>query len=354
MAAALVVAAARSCRGVVMASEFEVQAARARRRRDRTARALHVLGSDAALAVAGARADGPGDQRALELPRAIPTAAAPAAPLRRPQRPPVLLLGAAGGRGCLQPLRRMPQQRPHRARRGPRPGAHPDRPRRAARGPCGLGSWRAADELRRASTVEASSGSTVRSCRICLAARGTASAAARRCAAFDALVSRAREHAPPPEPGYRAGYLAHVEKGLRPDLTAIIAEHFEPEPPDRYRESLELGHVLSDWIAGPLDRTPAAAQDTIPVDVHRPAPAEPGAARRIRARSDPPPHPRPGATAGRAGGRAADPSLGHAARRQRAPLPRGVPGNEPGLIAGRIRGPLRRRIRGGRRRRVTR
>ena len=94
--------------------------------------------------------------------------------------------------------------------------------------------------------------------------------------AFDALVSRAREHAPPPEPGYRAGYLAHVEKGLRPDLTAIIAEHFEPEPPDRYRESLELGHVLSDWIAGPLDRTPAAAQDTIPVTSIDPRPPNPG------------------------------------------------------------------------------
>ena len=87
-----------------------------------------------------------------------------------------------------------------------------------------------------------------------------------------------------PEPGYRAGFIELVDEPLRDGLGVILAEHFEPAPPESYAGLLSRTHTLADWISAPLrdpslDRRrgagPAAPQALI---ARPPSPAPPSAA----------------------------------------------------------------------------
>ncbi len=71
----------------------------------------------------------------------------------------------------------------------------------------------------------------------------------------------ARADDPPPEPGYRQGFLELLDRPLAEGLDGIYSEHFEPAPPASYSDMLENAELLSEWIAAPLSRvSPQALQ----------------------------------------------------------------------------------------------
>lgn len=59
---------------------------------------------------------------------------------------------------------------------------------------------------------------------------------------------------PPPEPGYRRGYVELLDEPLRGRIDAILSDHFEPAEPGHYLELLENTKMLGDWLVAPLAR----------------------------------------------------------------------------------------------------
>lgn len=57
---------------------------------------------------------------------------------------------------------------------------------------------------------------------------------------------------PPPEPGYRAGYVDLLDEPLRSGVHSIFSEHFEPAQPAYYDDMLANTKLLSDWLVAPL------------------------------------------------------------------------------------------------------
>ncbi len=161
-----------------------------------------------------------------------------------------------------------------------------------------------------------------------------------------------------PEPGYPAAYLDLVDEPLRSGLATIIGEHFAPAQDGFDAAGLQRTLTLSDWIAAPLhdpglDRR-RARRAPAPLRSTRPGPTDPEPLTGARARPDPAQHPRTGARARGRARRAGAASRRHLVGRQRAPVPRRVPGHQLRILGRRLRRSLRTRFRRGDRLRACR
>ena len=156
------------------------------------------------------------------------------------------------------------------AARGWRPGGSPDNPRGLVGGIVGRGG----DE-QRLRAVRGLDRERVRE----LLGGGDAPDAALR--AWDDVYAQACEApAPPPEPGYRAGYLAFVDAPLRDGLQAILEEHFDREPTASYAGLLGRSTTLAAWVSAPLgqpQRVPRSAAADAATIGRRPPIARPPA-----------------------------------------------------------------------------